>query len=227
MDLPEPLVLQVPLVDTGNRNQIVQGQVAVLLPHDWHYHLGKHHKSQEIFGLDRLEEWWSGSSVKSPFFFQHPCLDRDYKTKGVPFVLHGDGAKLHDRDSLLTISLKPLLGHRGMKDSHLFLAALPKSVATDVAWEAIWQVLVWSLDTLAEGRHPMTDHLGQPFPPGSRRCINAGQPLMGEYFGVNWGMTGDLDYFMKDLGMPCHATDMFCWRCKSNRTTTPMKAFDP
>lgn len=177
-------------------------------------------------GIPNIESWWAEASLRNPKFFQHPCLDKPFKTKGVPFVMHGDGAKLHDRDSLLTVSMKFLLGKSGFKDSHLFLAALPKSVATDEAWEKIWSCIAWSLDSISEGVHPHVDHDGVPWPKGNHRAALAGKPLMPQnHFGVFWGMTGDLDYFMKDLGLPYHSSNEFCWRCRANRTNLPWNDF--
>ncbi len=31
-------------------------------------------------------------------------------------------------------------------------------------------------------------------------------------------MIGDMDYFHKDLWMPGHNADRFCWFCKADRT---------
>ena len=54
---------------------------------------------------------------------------------------------------------------------------------------------------MSAGFHPRVDENGDPWPAGSTRAALAGQPIFprDNYFGVMWGMTGDLDYFMKDL----------------------------
>ena len=226
VDLPTAYKITVPLRDKGDRVQLLQIEISVLLPHDWIHSLSKSGKYDDLIGIPTIQEWWAGSSRKNPKFFQHPCIDKDYKNKGLPYVLHGDGAKLHDRDSLLTISMKFLLGATGFKDSHLLLAALPKSVATDEAWDAIWRTLAWSMDAISAGKHPSVDENGDIWQAGSERSALAGQPLMpNNIFGVMWGMTGDLDYFMKDLGLPYHSSESFCWRCKCNRSDKPWNDF--
>jgi hypothetical protein len=226
MDLPERYVVNVPLREKGNKEASLDIGISILLPHDWFFCLGKAGKNAEFMGIPEIETWWQGSSVRNPKFFQHPCLDKDYKHKGLPYIMHGDGAKLHDRDSLLTISMKPLLGKSGFKDSHWFIAALPKSVATNAAWTKIWAVIAWSMDAIAAGVHPHTDENGNPWPLRSDRASLAGKPLMpGGLFGVMWGMTGDLDYFMKDLGLPYHSSLKFCWRCDCDRSAKPWNDF--
>jgi len=226
MNLPERYDITVPLREKGSKEASLEVNISLLLPHDWFANLSVTNKFSEFMGIPCIESWWAGASLKNPKFFQHPCLDKPFKTKGVPFVLHGDGAKLHDRDSLLIVSMKFMLGKSGFKDSHLYLAALPKSVATDEAWEKIWQCLAWSLDCVSEGVHPDRDHQGNCWPKDSPRAQLAGAPLMPqERFGVFWGMTGDLDYFMKDLGLPYHSSNAFCWRCRANRSDLPWNDF--
>ena len=227
MDLPERYTVNVPLREKGGKEASLEVSISMLLPHDWLHSLSRNDTYADNLGVPDIARWWQGSSIRNPKFWQHPCLDKDYKNKGWPYVMHGDGAKLHDRDSLLTISLKPLLGKTGFKDSHLFLAALPKSVATVEAWNKIWKVIAWSMDCLSAGVHPAVDENGDPWPAGSPRAAKAGQSIFpnGNLFGVMWGMTGDLDYFMKDLGLPYHSSEAFCWRCDCNRTARPWNDF--
>lgn len=227
MDLPERYRVKVPLRQKGGKEASLEVPISMLLPHDWLHALSRNSIYADTLGVPDIAQWWRGASRRNPKFWQHPCLDKDFKNKGWPYVMHGDGAKLHDRDSLLTISLKPLLGKTGFKDSHLFLVALPKSVATTEAWNKIWSVIAWSMDSLSAGFHPHVDENGDPWPAGSTRAALAGQPIFprDNYFGVMWGMTGDLDYFMKDLGLPYHSSESFCWRCSCNRSDKPWNDF--
>ena len=226
MELPERYLVQVPLREKGSKEATLDVSISMLLPHDWVHCMAKSDKFNDAIGIPNIEAWWAGSTTRNPKFWQHPCLDKDYKHKGWPYIMHGDGAKLHDRDSLLTISMKPLLGNSGFKDSHWFLVGLPKSVSTAKAWEKIWTVLAWSMDAIASGCHPAVDEEGKPWPANHVRSAVAGKPLMaGNRFGVMWGMTGDLDYFMKDLGLPYHSSAEFCWRCKCNRSDKPWNDF--
>ena len=77
---------------------------------------------------------------------------------------------------------------------------------------------------LFEGKHPLVDVDGNPFPEGSPRALVAGQPLCTgavPYRGFTYGVLGDMDFFHKDLGMPGHNAERFCWFCKSDRKAGP------
>ena len=127
----------------------------------------------------------------------------------------------------MTVSLKPMLGDMGtMKDSHLLLAAVPKSVATKETWDVLWSWIAWSFTCLFEGVHPERDPNGAAWPADHWRRKVAGEPIIaGGYKCVLWGLCGDLEYFSSTFGTPYHASASFCWRCQCNRSTTPWTDF--
>ena len=99
INLPEPFWVKVPLVNPKNKEQLIEEDIPVLLPHEWFaslQHYGSHFV--EHMGLEKLGAWWSNHKLSNPKMFQHPMLDKSWRELCVPFCLHGDGAEFHDRD---------------------------------------------------------------------------------------------------------------------------------
>lgn len=228
INLPEPFLVKVPLVNPKNKEELIEEDIPVLLPHEWFaslQHYGSHFAEQ--MGLEKLEAWWSNHKLSNPKMFQHPMLDKSWRELCVPFCLHGDGAEFHDRDQLMTVSIKPVLFSADSKqDCHFLLASLPKSTTVKATWDKIWTVLGWSFEALLSGKHPDRDPFDQPWAAGSARKQLQGKSLHPHgYFGVCWAIIGDLDFFNKDLGTPAMNADAFCWRCKCNRSDKPWTDF--
>jgi len=228
---PEPYSAKVSLFTTKDRTATFEQNVDLLLPHEWFAKLASSFGSwdfDEQFGAALAAEWWAAQDLNNPKFFEHPLLDiADWRKVAIPVVLHADGAQFQERDSLLTISLKGLLFCRtSKKDAHMLIGSLPKSVSTKAAVEELWAVVHWSCVALLEGRHPLTDHLGHEWPTGSSRAKLAGKPLHPDGLrGIVWGVSGDLDFFSKELGLPHPAANEFCFRCTANRSDLPWNDF--
>jgi hypothetical protein len=228
---PEPYSAKISLFTTKDRTATVEQNVDLLLPHEWFAKLASSFGPwdfDEQFGAAIAPEWWADQDMNNPKFFEHPLLDiADWRKVALPVVIHADGAKFQERDSLLTISLKGLLFSRtSKKDAHMLIGSLPKSVSTKEAVEEIWAVVHWSCVALLDGRHPPTDHLGNEWPAGSSRAKLAGKPLHpARLRGVVWGVSGDLDFFSKELGLPGPAANEFCFRCTANRSDMPWNDF--
>ena len=62
----------------------------------------------------------------------------------IPLFLHGDGVEYESRDSLMVWSFGGFLSQEKSLDSHLLLAAHPKTCTTKETWPQIWKVLAWS-----------------------------------------------------------------------------------
>ena len=64
---------------------------------------------------------------------------------------------------------------------------------------------------------------GNSFEVGSQRWLDRGKPLCNEQYpfkGFIYGILGDLDYFIKDFGMPHNNCNEFCFRCCADRSAT-------
>jgi hypothetical protein len=230
--IPDPLMVAVPLYNKSDRTSTVEAEVGIFLPHEWFACLdcSYPHIFKLMFGPQQAQEWWQQQKAGNPKFHKHPMLKKNnWQQLALPFLLHADGAQFQERDSLLTVSMKALLFQPGeVKDTHLLLCAVPKSITTPETWGVLWQVLAWSFEVLLKGKFPTKDWEGRPFPAGSSRAAQAGQPLVqSQHFGVLWGIIGDLDFFHKDLGGPGHNAGEFCWRCRCNRNTLPWTDFRP
>jgi hypothetical protein len=228
MQLPEVFLVRVPLVNPKDKETLIEAEIPLLLPHDWFAALHKYNDSfEQHMGLEKIEEWWQQHKISNPKMFQHPMLDMRWKQFCVPFSLHGDGAEFHDRDQLMTVSIKPVLFSADIKkDCHFLVASLPKSITVKRTWDIIWSVIGWSFEALLNGQHPRVDPFGATWPNGSCRQGLAGQQLHPHgYFGVCWSITGDLDFFNKDLGTPAMNAESFCWRCRCNRSDRPWNDF--
>ena len=102
-----------------------------------------------------------------------------------------------------------------------------QSKHSDVStWTTIWATLAWSFQQLYNGTHPLTDHEGRPWPPGSYGARMAGKPIApGVFFGVVHRITGDLEWcanrlgcqnLQPNVGRPC------AWR-SADRDRVPFK----
>ena len=234
LQLPEPELLRVPFLETrGDRHSVAYTDLSVFMPHDWVYYLSHFHPEEfdHIFGTGQVPSWWQSCSLTNPKFFQNPILDQeDWGTKCIPLCFHGDGARFQERDSLVTVSMKGLLGHQ-----HMLLAAVPKLITcstkqghTADTWEEVWKHLCWSFAALMEGIHPAVNPSGEPFEEGSYRHTMAGKPLTpAKQTCIVWSITGDLDYYSSALGFPYHSANQFCWHCAANRGDCPWNDFRP
>ena len=229
MSLPEPFFVKVKLLDSKDKEKLKDIDVPILLPHEWFGSLQLYPGFKSIFGFDEVQSWWEKHKMSNPKFWQHPMLDFNYKELAVPLALHGDGAQYHDRDQLYSISMKPLLFVEGETIvNHFLLTSLPKSISTKEAWDRIWHVLGWSFEALLLNKHPAQDPFGNSWESSSSRKGLAGKAIHSEgYFGVCWGISGDLDFFNKDLGTPAMSASSFCWRCKCDRANKPWNDFRP
>ena len=73
------------------------------------------------------------------------------------------------------------------------IAGLPSSRVLPQTRSAVVSVLNWNLDALARGTHPEVNHLGKPWPPGTRAAKIAGTPIAGPYFGRFSCWQGDME----------------------------------
>ena len=225
--LPEPIPVAVPLrVSRNAASDPIEGELLVFYAQDWCSKLSAHFLDEFIamFGLNEVAGYWNEHSTDDPRMHKHPMLKQSgWEAQYCPLLLHGDAASFQDRDSLLTVSLKPMLGHRGTaEDSHLLLCACPKSSTAAGTWDTLWRIVAWSLTCMFEGVHPACDAFGGRWPAGSSRALLAGTPIckIGNtvWKFVLWGITGDLDFFSAELGLPYHSCEEFCWRCNCNRS---------
>ena len=118
---------------------------------------------------------------------RHPLTQRvDYASKVIPLRLFGDGiavlgvGKSWGR-SVDAFTIQPLLSQLPGKFSTILLSLVWKGRRDTRTLPRMWQILVWSLTALADGRYPALDWRGQKFPEGSEEAILANRFLAGGF----------------------------------------------
>ena len=134
LSTPQPLVLQIPAVDPkGDHSRSILVETTIFLPSQWLVALQDDQLEYEfsaLFGIDRLQEFWSHqSNTNDPKWKEHSKLfsQPPSNIKAIPILLHGDGARFENRDSLMTISFIGVLKEGSTLETNVILAAWPKS----------------------------------------------------------------------------------------------------
>ena len=226
--MPNPLRVKAPCYASSDRKLLIQADVDFLPPHLLAHHLntGYPEHATRLFGLDRTEQFWRAQDRRNPKFHEHPMLDTSNWTKECsPYVLHADGASYAQRDSLKTLSVKPLL-RRASDDEeesceiHIYVVAFPTSCEAPGTWPALWKWVHWSMEAWLVGKHPSEGPLGEELPADLAHLAGKSCPRASL-----WGFTADLDYYQKDMGMPGNSSTSFCWCCECNRSNKPWNDF--
>ena len=183
-----------------------------LLPHvlfSWVFsNCQKSWKARICPDRDTLEAFWN-SQAQHPSMDAHPMKGRrNWKRRAVPIALHGDDVPVTGcgkvwSKSMRAISWCSMLGTGSTVNFNFLIYAL----FTVLAFEGfgphntnrrIFQIIAWSLYWLYLGKWPTSDVDGHPI-----EDAWAGSPLTGSngdgFFGVLWGIKGDLEYLAKVL----------------------------
>ena len=211
---------QVPaLDDKGSKSKAISIQTRFFLPSQWmvalqHESLGA--EWEQCFGCEsKLKEFWVAQKPDDPKWKNHPAMaKKDYQTKAIPVVLHGDGASFQKRDSLMTVSFQGLLREGQTLETTLLLSCFPKNSTCKSAggtWDTIWAWLVWDFNQLAHNKYASHDPWGQPLE--EDMASKVGQPILtSNFFVVVVGTLGDNDYLQLDLKIP-HWANQLPKRC--------------
>jgi hypothetical protein len=197
---------------------------SMMLPHELFatiYHQYPVSFKKRILGAGP-EPFWD--AVKHhPQMTNHPLkLRGGYKKRAIPIGFHGDGvpvtgigkvsSRLMDVFSWTSI----LSGGKTIQVNYLiwgvYQVALSKGDV--VTLDEFFTILKWSLEALNEGKWPRADHHKREYNPRSPQGKRAGTALAAGYFGVLWGIMGDLDYFASDLGLPRFSAASPCTLCR-------------
>ena len=173
-----------------------------------------------VFGQNPAD-FWSSVSADDPKLIH---LERelahvpDWRQSTYPYVLHGDAARFttHNQQSILGIQFKGLLS-RNFAVSILPIVAIVKKCCEEDTLKVVWQWVVFFLNALFVGTHPPLDLDGQPWRPGSYDASVAGTEICGGRRLICWSLTGDLEFYSNDLGLPNHGSLEPCWLCACSR----------
>ena len=169
-----------------------------------------------------LEDFWNGAEATGdPHLANHIVKSKaGWKSRAIPLVLYGDGARFAKHDSLEIACMSFLLSKESTWSSKMVMAAFVSSAEWgEDTWQCIWRVLAWSLGCVFAGKHPLRDHMGREWPVDSVESRLAGTPLSQDgFFGVVHRYTGDLDWYAKRLRLAVApgANKPCCW-CQGAR----------
>ena len=215
--MPDPFHVSVSCIDPKTSKETKE-DAAIFLPHLVFAGLGKDHPEffEEMchLGKGELEEFWEGVKATGDDRLNgHPMtLEKEWESYTVPLFLHGDGVEFQNRDSLLVFSWGTLLSSMNSLQNHMLVAAWPKSCQHPDTWDPIWKWVVWSLEALGKGFHPMLDPDNNPLKGGLEKL--KGQPLHPSGFkAVLWAVIGDQEYFANVLKLAHWASHYPCWEC--------------
>ena len=145
--------------------------------------------------------------------------------RAVSLLIHGDAVPVlrvgkPGTNSLDCLSFQSLLG-RGPPLSIKFLmfcifekTKLKNIPGVTDTMEQVWGILMHSFGALFEGKFSKTTHDGEPV--SGAKAVIADNWLCSEeegFFGVIWSITGDLDWYAKELGLNNYNSKLSCPYC--------------
>ena len=203
-----------------------------LLPHVFFHHL--YHFDKDGFEKTILSPsiaprdfWTEVCARRDPRIQHHPMITRaDWMDKGVALSLHTDAVPVISTGNYQCKSLDVFSWQSLFAAAESDLKTLKNLICTifedskvkpgesgnvDTMSE-IWRIIAWSLQALYEGKWPTHNHHGTPYNAidHASEFALAGKHLADGYFGVVWGVKGDLESWYKDLGFPHYRCDNFC-----------------
>ena len=216
LSVPEPGLVTCKCFDPKT-SKIIDEDVAIFYPHLMFGALAESYPKvfQRLFKLHELPEFWEQTLARDDDrLVNHPAtLEKGWEQVTIPLFTHGDGVEYESRDSLMVWSFGPLLSQEQSLDSHLLMAAWPKSCTCKDTWPQLWKELAWSFKALAKGQHPTHDADGNPLKKGSPFWAKKGKPLASGLKAIVWCIEGDHEFFSNSLGLPHWRNASPCWNC--------------
>ena len=172
-------------------------------------------------------EFWDAISPRDPKLLaveQHLVGIPDWRSRAIPYMLHGDGARFTERgsNSLLTISMKSLLA-KGFDGAIVPLFTLPKRIRAPTSagnletMDELWKWTIHLLNGMFDGVHPPLDPYGRPWPSSELRDV-AGKPFCGKnYIFICWALVGDMEFLSNEMRFPHFNGSHPCHLCRANR----------
>ena len=200
---------QIPMRDKKTGEKCVKW-MPFLLPHEWVSQYCKQHGAfSDLLEFD--DEELHARLLKLAKQLNAPAL--------VALGLHGDGVPIGGNmspDSLDVFNLTMITSSRHSGLRVPFVCTQLKHTLHQETFDAIVEVLCWSLQCLAAGEKPTARHDGSPWLPSDKR--RAVRPEQGTSLGVQAVLAeirADWVFLQKLLKFPAWNTlDGLCWRCK-------------
>ena len=201
--------------------------VSLLLPHELFstLHEEDHAEWEKFFGdSSARQQYWLHARDK-PWYESYSLRDNVEANPDLyaPLALHGDDVASRRGLTPVTVlvcSLSSPLSWSSFSSVLLVLCVVLKYLANG-SLEILYDVLRWSFDVLASGRHPATDHRGRAWPPGPRRDC-AGDYLAGGVRGVICELLADWKFAKEALQLPnYYGKGDCCHECYANKSPGP------
>ena len=226
----------------GRDDKIGRANVDMLMPHALFSYIYDKHPNEfrdRILGgsPENITTFWA-SQERHPEFKDHPMHNHPrfcFRTRGVPYSLHGDGATVvrcgktgsKSVDSLSWCSLlaKPCASwFINFIIVFIFSCCVVEELecGDPATMDIVWHRLCYSLYWMYHGLWPDRDFNGNLFTTGWRK-LKALTPLAGDFFGILWITRADLDFLVKEYGL-ANWKKSLCILCRANGSTTPWTA---
>ena len=144
----------------------------------------------------------------------------------VPISIHGDGVTYAKtmragNESMEVLSWTSMLSSHATLLSSYLIICLVKSVIKTVyfgnTWQAVWRIIIWSLNALSSGLWPSQDWQGRQWPAQSRDAKRAGTQLAGGYAATLWNIRADLEFLALHFGLRHYSSNQPCSLCQAAR----------
>ena len=175
---------------------------------------------QKMFGVSGLLDFWLPQQDQA-WVVDHPGMQSKDFVHAIPIGVHADKGQHIHRDKMLNIGWGSVTSRSETIWSKNMFTILPDELLIKgVTDEALYSILVWSLEVMRVGVWPKTDHTGKPWPIGSRRQLlgAAERRLAGDFFCVFSEYRGDWEW----------SVETFQWRLrhvkKINITVRPVRS---
>ena len=181
----QPFEVDIP-VRLPHSDTVVMEPHSILLPHEVFYWMARYpteFDARVLGGSPQHSAAYWQSQRQQPWFEGHVAREAIDAGKCVaPLRIYGDDAEVRKGKSCLILTWSgSACRHVSTRMSRFLIAALPvdKTVENMRAHDLIYGHIVWSFTALLDGKFPLTDPDGEPWPPGSWRARQAGAPLDG------------------------------------------------
>ena len=189
--------------------------VSMLLPHKLFHIMFTHNRSEFIYRLcggsiENITLFWEDmrGHPSYPDHQLHRHRKFDFKTKGIPLRLHGDGVTPIAcgqiwAQSVQALSWSSCLSPRigSWITNFLIIFIYESMIVQDQTMEVVFAQLAWSLYWLERGEWPDRCFRGILYTTGID-FARKGTPLAGGFFGILWIIRNDLEWIVKRLRVP-------------------------
>ena len=151
---------------------------------------------------------------KLPLVQNHPTLGEQDLGQCIPIGIHADAGKFSHQDASFVITWNSLLGQGPTIEQRFVITAIRKTqlVETGATLNAIFKVISWSLNCMAEGMRPIVDEDDNPLPGSSERTS-----LAGPWRGLCCQVRGDWQFYCQAFNFPqWNVAGRMCWMCQAS-----------